>query len=791
VTHRRRRRTAVWAGLSAALAALLAIAVTLAAGVVPKSWEWAHNQVLLWGATGALLITGALVGVLQARSSASEDASSLQNVSSVTELNSTSSNNVIGSVTGTVVQGETVIVSSVGATALKQESDRPLHVNHTVNEAHEALPRRNPVFTGRKEVLNDLEVCLAAGPVAVVAVRGLGGVGKSQVALEYAHRMYEQGCYELVGWVRADSRVTVAEDLAAMAPLLELPTDKPVGDTVASVLEALRSRQGWLVVFDNAQSPRDLANMLPGGNGHVLITSRNRAWNGIAAQLDLEVFDRAESVMLLRNRTGRKEPAAAGELADELGDLPLALAQAAAYIDTRAATISGYLTLYRDPEIARRLRAHGLESAEYPVSVARTWLLHFDQLSQERPAAIELLRLCAFLDPDEIDLDLLSSGVDHIGGVLAVSLGDRLERTETVGALARASLVNIPGEGRLRVHRLVQAVTRDQLDSDQAQAWARRALALLEAAFPAEPWEPECWPECASLVAHVQAAVANAEVYPALAEERGALLGILGIYLVASAQYVAGRAAMERTVGIQRAAFRAKESTDVNNAENVERGSLEIVRTTQLNSLDIQSHLVKKLTRNFHYDDPDYARSIVNVGIVQRLIGDPNVARETMEEALSIESSTWLGRNHPEYVRTLVNLGLVERDLSDFESAQSTLKLALVGQLDAYGRDHPEFAGILTQLGIVQRLMGHLRDARETLERALAIEQKAYGSNHPEFARTLGNLGVVQRLLGDVEAARNSLAQAESIFETIYGPDHPITQQTRLFSQLADTNAKS
>src|SRR5262249_39619519 len=158
-----------------------------------------------------------------------------------------------------------------------------------------------------------------------------------------------------------------------------------VGETIADVLSALGSRQDWLVVYDNAQSPRDLASMLPAGSGHVLITSRNRAWSGIATQLDLEVFDRAESVTLLRDRTGHEEPEAARELAAELGDLPLALAQAAAYIDTRATTISGYLTLYRDSSIARRLRAEGLESEEYPESVARTWLLHFDQLSRERP----------------------------------------------------------------------------------------------------------------------------------------------------------------------------------------------------------------------------------------------------------------------------------------------------------------------------------------------------------------------------------------------------------------------
>ena len=269
-----------------------------------------------------------------------------------------------------------------------------------------------------------------------------------------------------------------------MAPLLGIDTDAPAGELAAAVVAALGSRRDWLVVFDNAQAPADLAGMLPGGGGHVLITSRNRQWGRIAAQLDLEEFTRAESVAFVGKRSGRDEPEAAAELAEELGDLPLALAQAAAYIDTRAVTVGGYLALYRDPALARRLRDEGLESEEYPASVARTWLLSLAQLSGERPAAVELLRLCAFLDPDDIDLELLAAGAAQAGEVLAAALGDRLERAETAGALARASLVTVPAEARLRVHRLVQAVTRDQLDDDQAAVWARRALDLVSAMFP-------------------------------------------------------------------------------------------------------------------------------------------------------------------------------------------------------------------------------------------------------------------------------------------------------------------
>jgi hypothetical protein len=168
----------------------------------------------------------------------------------------------------------------------------------------DTLPPRNPVFTGREDMLAEVGRRLDGGPVAVVAVRGLGGMGKSHVALEYAHRMRGSGRYRVAGWVRADSAVTAAEDLAAMAPLLGLAADGPAGEVAASVVAALGSRRDWLVVFDNAQRPGDLAGMVPGGGGHVLITSRNWAWSGVASQLNLEVFSRAESVAFLCKRSG-------------------------------------------------------------------------------------------------------------------------------------------------------------------------------------------------------------------------------------------------------------------------------------------------------------------------------------------------------------------------------------------------------------------------------------------------------------------------------------------------------
>ena len=686
---------------------------------------------------------------------------------------------VAGSNTGMMISAEKVIIGAVGTpgpgvsppaspVARPGAGDR--------GPGGDTLPPRNPVFTGRAGMLAEVGRLLADGPVAVVAVRGLGGMGKSQVALEYAHRMRASGRYRVAGWVRADSAVTVAGDLAAMAPLLGLSSDGPAGEVAASVVAALRARRDWLVVFDNAQAPGDLAGMLPGGAGHVLITSRNRVWGGVASQLDLEVFSRAESVAFLCKRSGRDEPDAAADLAGELGDLPLALAQAAAYIDTRAVTIGGYLALYRDPALARKLREEGLDSDEYPASVARTWLLNFGRLSAERPAAVELLRLCAFLDPDGIDLDVLAAGATEVGEVLAIALGDRLERAETAGALTRASLVTAPAEGRLRLHRLVQAVTRDQLDDDQNAAWSRRALSLVAAVFPDEPADHRSWPVCASLAPHVEAVAAHAERYPDLKVKRGRLLGRLGRYLSASAQFRAGLSAQERALAIFEAAY-GPDHPEVARA----LGSLGIVQR-QLGELPAarasQERALAIFEAAYGPDHPQVARALGSLGIVQWQLGELPAARASQERALAIFEAAY-GPDHPEVARTLTNLGIVQWQLGELPAARASLERALAIFEAAYGPDHPEVAGTLGNLGnlgMVQWQLGELPAARASLERALAIFEAAYGPDHPEVAGTLGNLGnlgMVQWQLGELPAARASLERALAIFEAAYGPDHP------------------
>lgn len=481
-----------WVATLAAIAVLLAsalgIVTSLATTSIPASLRWAHDGILLWSVVGAIVIAACSLAAFQTRwpSVGTNETRPTTDDVGIKHSSSLPTTNAVW-LTSTAPAGN--------------------------------LPVRNRVFTGREEILEEIGRSLGSGQTTVVVLHGLGGVGKSQIALEYGHRERQEGRYQLVWWVRADSDVTAREDLARLASILGISADGKTGDISDAVVASLSTRSNWLIIFDNVQSPSDVALLMPSG-GNVLITSRRLGWSRIGAQINIQEFGRTESVAYLSKRTGKNEPQAAADLAELLGNLPLAIAQAAAFIENNDGTIGSYLQLYRNPRVARQLRIKGLASAEYPASVAVTWLLHFRQLARESPAAISLLRLCAFLDPDSIALEVLDIENGAAGHRLARSMKDPLERTETLGALARTSLISVVGNQNIRIHRLVQTVTRDQLNRLETFVWVRRTLRLVgAAAYKRVPW--------AYLAPHASAILTYAHDYRLLKRRRLALVAEL------------------------------------------------------------------------------------------------------------------------------------------------------------------------------------------------------------------------------------------------------------------------
>lgn len=320
--------------------------------------------------------------------------------------------------------------------------------------------RRNPTFTGRESLLAELRAALTSGEMAALtqAIAGLGVMGKTQLALEYSYRHAHE--YAGLWWFRAETPETLVADYAELADVAALPerdsTDREV--TVEAVRRWLAGQEEpWLLVFDNATGPESLRDYLPKrAFHHVLVTSRNPAFRGIAKPLEVKVFERAESTAFLLERTGSEEQESANELADELGDLPLALEQAGAYIETAGLSVSAYLERYRTHRA--KLLARGNPSSDYPDTVATTWSLAFEAVEVASPAGAALLNVLAFLAPDAIPKALIVEGAEHLPEELADAIEDGLAFDEALAALRRHSLIETTGE-LWSVHRLVQAVS--------------------------------------------------------------------------------------------------------------------------------------------------------------------------------------------------------------------------------------------------------------------------------------------------------------------------------------------
>ncbi len=373
------------------------------------------------------------------------------------------------------------------------------------------LAPRSVFLAGREELLAELDARLTgddgAGP-RVVALCGLGGAGKTSVAIEYAHRhLAEVGvCWQFP----AEDPAVLAAEFGVLAAELGAREVADPRDPVASVHAVLaRAGAGWLVVFDNVPDRASVAPFVPpAGPGRVLITTQNQHWPPSRA-LDVPVLDLEVAAGFLVNRTGDPDRAAARELAVQLGGLPLALEQAAAYLQATGTTVARYLPVFRARQA--ELLARG-EVAGHPADVAATLGLALSRLADDAPAAGGLVRVLAFLAPEPVPLALLLAS-EQVAGLLGPEvaatvgplLGDAVAAGDAITALRRYSLVSPAGDGLVLVHRLVQAITRTQLTAEAAGQWKQAAAALVDAAVPADARLPAAWPVFAVLLPHARA----------------------------------------------------------------------------------------------------------------------------------------------------------------------------------------------------------------------------------------------------------------------------------------------
>jgi tetratricopeptide (TPR) repeat protein len=363
------------------------------------------------------------------------------------------------------------------------------------------VPLRNAAFTGRVAPLVQIRQQLCRENTAVVqALHGLGGIGKTTLAIEYAHRF--AGSYELVWWINAERTTLIGEQFATLGVQAGWITGAaPTANPTTWVLQRLRAEPGWLLIFDNAEDRSDLLPWLPQGAGHVLITSRNPGWEQAALPMALPEFTRAESISLLHSSLPDLTDANADRLADRLGDLPLAVAQAAQTLADTGLSVADYLVLLDEQTV--EILSDGIVSG-YQIPLAAVVRTSMQRLVDRDPAAAELMQLCAFLAPEPIPLNLFTEAPPGtLPAPLAETAASMLALARSMRSIRSLGLAKI-GEGTVQLHRLTQAVIRNS--AGPAQELIRRQLeSTMTATHLDDGRDPKIWPRWAELLPHILA----------------------------------------------------------------------------------------------------------------------------------------------------------------------------------------------------------------------------------------------------------------------------------------------
>lgn len=673
------------------------------------------------------------------------------------------------------------------------DTRRLLEASLTALAPHWTVPmRRNPFFTGREELLERLHMLLCGEhPVALIqsyALTGLGGMGKTQLALEYAYRHALD--YSAVFWLAAETPETLLGSLQRIAEVLCLPERQEAEPSrlVAAVQRWLISHRGWLLIADNVEDLELLYDVLPPARqGAVLLTTRLQALGTLAEGLEVPPLslDEGAALVLRRGRvfhamnTPAPTPAdlaAARKLATLLDGLPLALDQAGAYIEETGCGVADYLARYlwsSQPLLARR----GAGATDHPHSVATTILLAVERAEQLHPAAADLLRLCAFFYPEAIPEELLVAGAPHLGPVLGPVAADPAALDLALAALRRFSLVTRqPETHTLSVHRLVQAVLRERLDPADRLLWSERASHAVNAAFPDYVHfsrdQAGSWPQAERCLPHAL------ECIPLLAAAKGCMVVVTellyktGYYLFERGRFQQAERLLIHTIPLL---TREDEPDDPALAPFLILQALVSWRQGKHGYAESLLHRALALCEShLGPEHPKTASALNELAVVAVQQGKYAQAERFGQRALSIRERQW-GPSHPAIADSLTNLAWAYQGQGRFAETEPLLWRALAMWEEHLGQTAPQLTAALDCLAQLAWEQGNYEQVVRAQERALSIREQRFEPDHPALALSMNMLALVYARQGEYKQAEQLAQRALALCEQQFGPDHPRT----------------
>jgi MinD-like ATPase involved in chromosome partitioning or flagellar assembly len=678
------------------------------------------------------------------------------------------------------------------------------------------MPARNHVFTGRTEVLEQLhDQLLGSGKAVVmpVALHGLGGVGKTAVAVEYAHRYMAD--YDVVWWVSAEDRNLISPALGELAERLGLKAGSEYGGAAAAAREALRLGQPydrWLLIFDNAEEPADLADHFPGGPGHVIVTSRNPAWASVADPVDVNVFSRQESVEHLQRMVDGLSEDEASQVAEELGDLPLAIEHAGAWLQATGMSAADYVALL-ETQLTDTIDLS--QSLDFPRPVSATWRVSFDRLRRQSPAAARLLELCSFFAPDPISMTLLN-GDEMLESLRHVDakVRDRGVLARLIREMARYSLAKVDrGSNAISMHRLVQAAIRGQLDAQQAEATVHEAHKVLVGARPrqGDTDDPENWHRYDKIWPHLEPSGAwNCDEVDTrqLLIERVRYLWKRGDFAEALRtgreleqkwqeklspdEYWQLLYLRSHIANVLRSQGKFQEAYDLDSAVHAEqreilgetdpqtlqtarslggdlRGLGEFRRARELDEVTYE-----QLKDAFGVDDPATLNGANNLAEDLRLMGEYFRARDLDTETLHHRQRVLKNQDHPYTLHSAANLARDLRDAGDYAGSVELLR-DIYPRYRAVGEDLVDTLRTAKSLAVSLRKLGNLDEAFALTSETCDRYANKYAANHPEALACVLNLACDLSAREDKSAALEEANAVLLVYQADLGPLHPCT----------------
>jgi tetratricopeptide (TPR) repeat protein/transcriptional regulator with XRE-family HTH domain len=697
--------------------------------------------------------------------------------------------------------------------------------------------RRNLYFTGREDAIRYLRDTFATRKTGVssqtCAISGLGGIGKTQVAVEYAYRYADE--YRAILWARADSYQSLTTDFAtfAHADLLNLPeqADTDQAQVVEAVKRWLRQHQGWLLILDNADDIEMVDDFIPvRSEGYVLLSTRSQLTGPGMESFELEKMGPEEGALLLLRRakiiaedalliSARDADRANAEgICRMLDGLPLALDQAAAYIEEKQSGLEAYQKLYQTHREALLKQRGAFSKREYPHSVATTWSLSFSQLDQaENASAADLLRLCAFLYPDGIPESLIIAGVGNSIANLQQFARDPLLLDHAIRTLRRYSLLRRNPETRqITMHRLVQTVLKDVMDKETHRAWAERAVCVMSEAFPRV--EFATWPTCQAYLPHALLCADLIEQWDMQLLEAAQLLDRTAHYLLDHARYTQAETLCRRALSI-RESMQGAEHLDTartvhllaivcaaqskyDAAEPLFQRALalyeqvaesepydaEVAKVLSGLAILYDDQGKYELSRPLHLralalyeaqSNPDaieMSECLSNLALHYFDLAEYDLAEPLYLRALAIQEHA-PNPNHPGYAHTLHNLAALYFRRGKYEQAERYFLQALAIREQALGPFHPRVAATINNLAVVYERQNNLSKAEHFYLRALAIREQTLSPTHTDVANSLHNVATCYLLQGKYEQAEAHYLRSLAIHEQSFGPDHPYVAQ--------------